>query len=143
MISIRQVEPAEERTAALLRRLQLEILPSDIPASTETGWWWIATNEKGQAVAFSGLGMSSRWSDAVYLCRAGVLHTARGQGLQKRMIRVRENKARALGMRWLVTDTTDNPASANSLITCGFRMFTPSAPWGNPTACYWRKEIQQ
>ena len=96
----------------------------------------------GQPVGFGGLTKTVSWVDAGYLCRSGVLATARGQGLQKRLLKAREIKARQLGWNWLVTDTTDNPASANSLISCGFKMFLPSKPWGNPTACYWRKAIK-
>lgn len=138
-VSLRQL-PQAEKSSALLRRLQLEILPTDVPASTDKGWWWVAL-QGGLPVGFAGLTRSQRWSDTGYLCRAGVVYTARGKGLQKRLIRVREAKARQLGWNWLITDTTDNPASANSLIACGFKMFIPSKPWGNPTACYWRKDL--
>lgn len=139
--SVRSVNPTVQKTAALLHWLQLEILPNDEPATTTAGWWWIVSKD-GQPVGFAGLYQSSSWSDAGYLCRSGVLTLARGQGLQKRLLKVRENKSRALGWKWLVTDTTSNPASANSLINRGFKMFEPSRPWGNPTACYWKKEIR-
>lgn len=134
--------PQSKKSQALLRWLQLEILPLDAPMSTATGWWWVATQDN-QPVGFGGLTKTMSWADAGYLCRSGVLAHARGQGLQKRLLKVREAKARELGWNWLVTDTTDNPASANSLIACGFKMFLPSNPWGNPTACYWRKAIKR
>ena len=50
-------------------------------------------------------------------------------------------KAKRLGMNWLITDTTDNPPSANSLIACGFKLFEPSKPWANKQSLYWRKRI--
>ena len=74
-----------------------------------------------------------------YLARAGVLPEFRGQGLQKRLIKVREEFAREHGMPALICDTCDNPASANSLIACGFKMFQPQEPWGLPRSVYWRK----
>ena len=141
-MKVRLVDHSEQRTKALLRWLQLEVLPYDEPLSTDFGWWWVATKDT-LPVAFAGLHMSSQWADAAYLCRAGVVSAARGQGLQKRLIQVRERKAKALGLRWLITDTSNNPASANSLIGRGFKMFNPSAPWGLPTASYWRKDLQR
>lgn len=141
LVVVRQVQPTVESTAALLHRLQRKILPMDEPAPTEKGWWWLAVKD-GHPVGFANLCKSSQWGDAGYLARSGVLGSARGKGLQKRMIRVRESKARALGLRWLVTDTNCNPASANSLITCGFKMFDPTNPWADKMACYWKKELK-
>lgn len=141
-IRIEQIREVREADAALLRWLQLATLPGDVPIPTDEGHWWVAYQD-GSPVGYAGVKRSTRWLDAMYLCRAGVLALARGQGLQKRLIRVREAKAKALGMRWLVTDTFQNPASANSLISCGFKMFTPSTPWASEGACYWKKELKQ
>lgn len=139
--SVRQVDAGVKKTAALLHWLQLEILPNDEPACVNKGWWWVVSKDT-QPVGFAGLHQTISWSDAGYLCRSGVLPLARGQGLQKRLLKVRENKARLLGWNWLVTDTTNNPASANSLISRGFKMFEPSSPWSFSTACYWKKGIK-
>jgi hypothetical protein len=49
--------------------------------------------------------------------------------------------AKEKGMAWLVTDTHSNPASANSLIACEFKMFEPSVPWAAKGAVYWRLKI--
>jgi hypothetical protein len=49
--------------------------------------------------------------------------------------------AKALGMNWVITDTNENPASANNLIATGFKMFEPSEPWGFKTALYWKYRI--
>jgi GNAT superfamily N-acetyltransferase len=77
----------------------------------------------------------------MYLCRAGVLPAHRGQGLQKRLIRARIQVAKEKGMNWLVTDTNDNPASGNSLIACGFKLFEPTVPWAANGAIYWRMKL--
>ena len=53
------------------------------------------------------------------LCRSGVIKSFRGKGIQKKLIRSRERFSRTLGWKWLITDTTDNPPSSNSLISCG------------------------
>lgn len=139
-IRIAAVNARDPKIAALLRYLQLEILPHDEPKEMETGWWWIVYD--GQlAVGFCSLHESVQWCDTAYLSRSGVLKSHRGKGFQKRLLRVREMKARKLKYRWLISDTYDNPASANSLIARGFKTFTPSKPWGFDAAIYWRKEL--
>jgi len=49
--------------------------------------------------------------------------------------------AKEKGMNWLVTDTNDNPASGNSLIACGFKLFEPTVPWAAKGAIYWRMKL--
>lgn len=147
MIRIVAVNAKNERIAALLRYLQLSTLQGDKPYDVRDGYWWIAY-DGAMPVAFCGLtfwGMAhpSKQTDAGYLCRSGVLHSHRGRNIQKRMLRVRERKARGLGWNWLVSDTFNNPASSNSLIACGFRLFIPAYRWGLPGALYWRKKIAQ
>lgn len=134
------VRLARTRDVPLLKRLHLDTLPSDEFPNFAAGWWWVATTSD-DAVAFCGLTPSARWADTGYLVRAGVMPIARGHGLQRRMIQARSNHARRLGMRWLITDTFNNPASANSLIACGFRLFEPRKPWGLDGALYWRKPL--
>lgn len=138
MIRIRPVNGAGAAGAALLRWLQLEALPGDEPMETTEGFWWVAYDGT-HPVAFAGLTASSQVIGAGYLCRAGVLPSHRGRGLQSRLIAVRERKARRLGWPVLVTDTFDNPPSSNNLIRAGFRMHTPPVPYGFPGTCYWKK----
>jgi GNAT superfamily N-acetyltransferase len=128
--------------ARILRQLQRAALPYDEPMSTDEGSWWV-TFVGETPVAFAGSKRSTRWNDAVYLCRAGVIPAFRGAGIQKTLIRVREAAARKAGMTWLITDTHENPASANSLISCGFRLYEPNSPWANKGALYWRKRISK
>jgi GNAT superfamily N-acetyltransferase len=102
--------------------------------------WWIAFQGKEEA-GYAGLAPSSQWLNCGYLCRAGVLEKFRGQGLQKRLIKVRVNYAKKLGWEAVMTDTRCNPPSSNNLIDCGFRMYTPASPWGWHDAVYWRKKL--
>jgi GNAT superfamily N-acetyltransferase len=121
--------------------LQQKCLPGDTPSDTTTGWWWIVYDALNLPCAFAGLIPSVRWTDTGYLCRAGVLSSHRGQGVQKRLIRARIRQARALGWEWLITDTYQNPASANNLITTGFKMYEPLQPWGAKETLYWRLKL--
>lgn len=142
-IRVRRVDTTQPATAALLQWLQLEVLPHDQPLPPDEGAWWVAY-DGASPVAFASVRPSAQFGDCGYLSRAGVLSSHRGRGLQKRLIRVREQYARRQGWRWLLTDTAPgNSPSANSLITCGFRLYTPTRPWGLQGACYWRKPILQ
>ena len=126
----------------LLTLLQKTCLPHDKIYPLTKGYWYVVFSETGEAVGFGGIVPSTRWSDTMYLCRAGVVPTHQGQGLQKRLIRQRLKVAKRLGMNWVITDTNENPASANSLIAIGFKMFEPSQPWGLKTALYWKYKIK-
>jgi GNAT superfamily N-acetyltransferase len=121
--------------------LQKKCLPMDEPYIPTKGHWWVAYTEDGKPVAFAGLVRSKLWYDCGYLCRAGVLDGYTGNGLQTRLIKARERKAASLGWNWLITDTTENPASSNSLINAGFKIYSPSIPWAYKHSIYWRKKL--
>lgn len=104
-------------------------------------WWLMYPRGEEVPVAFCGVVPSSMGQGYAYLKRAGVIHAHRGKRLQLRMIRLRERTARLNGWHTIVTETTDNPASANTLIKAGYRIFNPDFPWGLPTAIYWRKVL--
>jgi GNAT superfamily N-acetyltransferase len=137
---LKRVDIRKESVQLRLSALQKICLPHDQPIDTNFGSWWIASQD-GSDIGFAGLVRSVSWIDCGYLCRAGVVPSHRGQGLQKKFIRVRIRQAKALGWKWLVSDTTENPASANSLISCGFKMFEPSKPWAFKNSLYWRKKL--
>lgn len=139
--TVRQVNTNDHEVAALLVRMQRECLPGDAPASPHLGYWWICYAPDGKPAGFACLKPSLRWQDTGYLARSGVLLAHRGRGLQKRLIRVRAAKAKQLGWRWLLSDTSENPQSANSLISCGFKMYEPREPYGLKTSLYWRKKL--
>lgn len=140
-MQIKRVDIRLDSVQMRLSVLQKKCLPNDKPYDTTSGYWWIAA-KNGVDIGFAGLVHSSRWSDCCNLVRAGVIPDHRGQGLQKKFIRVRIRQAKALKMNWIVTSTYDNPASANSLIACGFKMFNPSVPWMAKHTSYWRLKLE-
>lgn len=127
-------------SAKLLRAIQKTCLPYDKPYLEKNGWYWVGFWNQ-TPVAFCVLAPSIRWADCVYLARSGVVAEFRGYGLQKKMITLREKLARKQGYKWVVTDTSENPPSANSLISRGYRLYEPSRPWGLSNAIYWRKKL--
>ena len=68
----------------------------------------------------------------------------RGNGLQKRLIRVREKEAKRKRWLTLFSDTAPmNAHSMNNLIECGYRAFVPSQPWSGSEWVYLRKIIDE
>jgi hypothetical protein len=45
-------------------------------------------------------------------------------------MRAAEGRARGHGWALVISDTTDNVASANNFITAGYRLYRPRYPWG-------------
>lgn len=138
MIRVKRVDP--KKNYDLLRQLQRECLPADKPLNPLHGYWWIAYCGD-TAVGFAALTPSMQWSDTGYLCRAGVVELFQGQGIQKKLIRARMRYAKKLGWQYLISDTHQNPASSNSLISCGFKLYEPQAPWSFRDALYWKRQI--
>jgi GNAT superfamily N-acetyltransferase len=140
---VKKVDIRVPSVQTTLTFLQRKILPEDTPYKTDRGHWWIAYAECGKPVAFAGIVRSTRWTDTGYLCRAGVMDGFTGHGIQKRLIKARLMQAKKLGWNWCITDTTDNPASSNSLIACGFKIYTPGSPWSFRNAIYWKYKVNQ
>lgn len=138
---VRKVNNKSKRVQNTLNRLQKEILPSDKLCDVTEGHWWIVYTDANKPVGFAGLCQSSQFADCAFFHRAGVMDEHTGHGLQKRLIKARINKAKAMGFNWAVSDTSKNPPSANSLINCGFKMYRPSKPWGWEWTCYWRLKL--
>lgn len=109
-------------------------------AEYDHGHWWLAFDGK-EPVAFAGLTPSQLGFNCGYLKRCGILPEHRGQGLQRRLIRVREARAKKNGWGRIVTDCTDNPHSANNLFKAGYKMFTPKYGWFREATLYWTKTI--
>jgi GNAT superfamily N-acetyltransferase len=141
---IAEVDGTDEEITDTLKDLHDEIFFDSAPQiDPNRGHWWLAfaIDEGRELAGFCGLTETYADPTLGYLKRAGVRRAHRGQGLQRRFVRVREAKARRLGMRGIITDTTDNPSSANNLIACGYRIYAPENPWGFNHSIYWTKDL--
>lgn len=80
----------------------------------------------------------------LWLARAYVCPDARGNGLQRRMLRVREAYARKIGAPGCWTYTViSNTHSSNNLIRSGYETFWPSSSWRMwDGVIYWRKQLR-
>ncbi len=81
--------------------------------------WWVAADRDG-VVGYAGVWVKPA-KKAAYLTRAGVLPCARGLGLQRRLITVRERYARTQGCvrAYTYTHLENFPSMAN-LIKCSY-----------------------
>jgi GNAT superfamily N-acetyltransferase len=141
MYRIREVDTQDDDMADTLADLhRLTFFASAAIPDFDLGFWWIALRER-VPVAFAGVVPSTHVENAGYFCRVGVLREHWGRALQLRLMRAMEIRARRNGWRYIVSDTTDNVASANNFIKAGYRLYQPPHPWGWPNTLYWRKLI--
>lgn len=140
---VRGVDVEDHDDAELIENLYRQTYPDGSQAlnvQAGGGYWWIAYYH-GEPAAFLGMVRSDQGLAAGYICRVGVIAKHRGNGLQKRLMRVCERKAKALGWTEIVSDTNDNPASSNSFIACGYGTYLPKDKWALAGAIYWRKAL--
>ncbi len=136
MTRVRKVEP--EAVRVLCDDL---LLDEDLESTWEPDGEYWGVFEGPDIVGFGGYKQSQRFSDAVFFHCSGVAERARGRHLQRRLIRARLRGAKKAGYNWAVTYTLcNNPASARSLIACGFKPYWPRNPWAG-VACYWYRRL--
>lgn len=117
--------------------------PHDDRVNVIDSLWWIVWQGE-EAVAYAGLRPCQVEHNAGlgFLCRVGVVPEHRGRGLQKRLIRVREAAAKAIGLEELVSYCVPwNCASLNSLVACGYKFYRPATKWGGAGAVYLHKKL--
>lgn len=133
---IRRAISADDRQA--VASLMEQILPGE-SRDVNRNLWWVVTEATGTAVGFAGLKLMP--DGPAFLMLSGILPKFRGNALQKRLIRVRLRHAVQAGFRQSVTYTVvGNVASANSLISCGFRAYEPEYAWAGRSVNYWIRE---
>ena len=134
-----------------IRRVSLEAYRSELeeinkvifPESDPPYWrgqWWLILEEK-EIVGYAG---ATYWEPdrRVFLSRVGVLPAFRGKGTQRKAIRVRERWAKEIGALGCYTYVAPwNLASANSLISEGYRLWEPLKKFGVEGALYFAKDF--
>lgn len=107
-----------------LRWLDAEIFPNDNPSVIGTANWFLGW-DKNNAVAFCGWKPHLLDLELVgFHYRAGVLSSHRGQGLQKKLIEIRESEMIRSNIKTAVSYTeVYSAASMTSLINMGYRPY--------------------
>jgi RimJ/RimL family protein N-acetyltransferase len=129
----------DDDTVDELRALNTALLPGS-PPHEDTDWWgvWVG----GSLVGYAGARAPAEWPGVYFLSRAGITEQARGQGLQRRLVRARVARARRLGCHSCITYTSpDNAASMRTLIACGFKPYVPEPAYVGDAYVYWRKAL--
>jgi len=128
MYRIRQIDAQDDEVLDTLGELhRLTFFDSAPVPEFDQGDWWLALHE-AVPVGFAGVVPSTRADNAGYFSRVGVLRRHCDHGLQLRMMRAREAWARAYGWSCVVSDTTDNIASANNFIRAGTASISRNIP---------------
>ena len=141
MYRIQAVDGSDEDIAEILADLHRLTFFSGAPLPNfEQGHWWLACHRK-EPVGFAGIVPSTHARNAGYFCRVGVLSGHCGRGLQLRLMRAVESRARRNGWGFVISDTTDNVVSANNFIRAGYRLYRPPIPWAWPHSLCWRKSV--
>lgn len=99
-------------------------------------WWYVLDNETGEIVGYAGMEYLED-EQYGYFSRAGILAEHRGHGLHKRLIACRIKMAKRLGALGVITYVAPhNHASMNSLVSRGFRLYTPARRWAGSDFMY-------
>lgn len=112
-----------------LRWLDAEIFPNDIPFFIKFANWFIGWDSDKNAVAYCGwkpviVGPKYDLTTMGFHYRSGVMPVARGQGLQQRMIDLREQNMKKHNIFVACTYTeVYSAASMRSLINAGYRPY--------------------
>jgi GNAT superfamily N-acetyltransferase len=142
MYRIRIVDADDDDVAETLADLhRLTFFDGASVPQFELGAWWLAYHDD-DAVAFAGVIPSTHARNGGYFSRVGVLRRHWGRGLQLRLMRAIEARGRRIGWHSIVSDTTDNPVSANNFIKAGYRLYEPDVPWAWSNTLYWRKWLR-
>jgi len=99
--------------------------------------WWVITSGN-TIIGYCGCGFLE---GVCIFVRAWVHKDYRGQGLQKKMIKLRIKSAYDCYIAITYT-TTDNYPSANSLISQGFKLYSPEYAYAGRDMLYFQKELE-
>lgn len=132
-----KIKQSQNWGAALL--IHQEMMPTDEFDLRSNSILWLAYVDDepvGYATAVPNMEESF-----YFLSGCAVLSKVAGNGIQKKLIKARERHAKKAGIAKLITYTVvDNPKSINSLISQGFKSYTPAYKWvGNQL--YWYKNL--
>ena len=119
----------------LVRALHTLCLPGDEWHESTAMW---ALWDGPTAVGFCSVYALSK-ENGVFMARSGLFSSARGHGLQVRMLRARERWARGAGHEFAVTYTSyDNHPSIVNLLRCGYQFYDPENPWAGDVHYFYK-----
>lgn len=121
-------------------KLDFLVFPADEARIEDYQHNWLVTDSDNDPIAYACLKVLNR--STLYFTRAGVLPTARGKGLQLRLIRARVNWARRNAFKTIITYTSyENAASYHNLQKAGFKLYYPEYLYAGREFLYWIKSL--
>ncbi len=136
---------------ALIRYMDAECFPKDEPFEWKDAYFTIGekypSSEKYPACYCAWKPVEFKGSTVAFLYRAGVMPEFRGQGLQQKMIAIRENQIHHhRDIDFIITCTAvDNMASISSMQKSGYKIYSPSngklPDVAYEPSIHWYKEI--
>lgn len=113
----------------------------DSPLFDKRGSWWWVVYDGDKPVAFAGL-TPYPVNKTMFLSRCGVIKSYRGHGLQRKLIKKREEMSIKQAYSRIITYVSyGNVKSANNLIACGYRLYVPKFIWGFKDSYYFQRHI--
>lgn len=96
----------------------------EAPVKDIDNHYWFLLKVNNQTAGYCGVKVLP--NQVAELTRAGIFESYQGFGYQKKMIKARERFAHRLGCTMVKTYcSVDNVQSANSLISCGYKLYIP------------------
>jgi len=141
--SIRRADLSKDLKS--LKSLDKECFPDDGRESfAECEAAWIAYDDRDKPVGFITVSQSV-WPEAGFLSRYGVVASARGRGLGRRLVRAVERYGRTRGWCSIITYTTvHNCPSSNVFIGLGYKTYLPGFAYvGWSDVIYWYKKLSE
>lgn len=139
---INEVDATDPDEAHTIRRFNAMMpeWPAIEDHHLQRGYWWLIHCDFGfgRPVGFAGMVPFTPFLGVGYLKRCYVEH--RGAGLQTLAIQTREEKARRLGWKQLVSETTSIPSAAN-FRKLQYSEIIPEQKWGEPESLYFTKSL--
>lgn len=125
MIEFRRAASREDE--ALVDKMDRICFPLDTPAVFDGAQWLIGRDGDEPAAYCAWKTVEHDGVPVGFHYRGGVLPDYRGQGLQRPMLRLREEEMRGHGLAKAVTYTdADGAASMRNLIAEGYRPYAPT-----------------
>ena len=108
----------------------------------ERGYWWLVRTWNRSIIGFAGMVPMTPFDGVGYLKRAYIAPAHRGNGLQFKLLHLREAKAIEIGWHTLVSEChADNSHAASNFIKAGFTVTDPEQVWGAPGSIYFVKRL--
>ncbi len=126
----------QTKKVKLIKELHEKCFPGEEFYEHKKNKYWIAVDRNGKPLGF---GVATDFGEGIlFFSRSGVLKQYRGNGIHKKLIKVRLRFSVRRKFKSCITYTAiGNHASVNNLTACGFKAYTPSKEYVGKDFNYW------